>query len=145
VLRWGDKTEAFPDWSPIAYVPIDPAGNGEFFFPSRRAIPFGVTHIWAECVSYSYQQEIVSCTISEKFLPAERTDEGATRFSILTDLHLASKPWMIKRALRAAESDTIQTGTQAIPIWIKTSVCRKYSTIAEMLYFSPGIPMFRLM
>lgn len=107
VLRWGDKTGALPDWSPIAYVPIDPAGNGELFFPGRRAIPFGVTHIWAECVSYSYQQEIVSCTIPEKFLPAERTDEGATRFSILTDLHLASKPWMIKRALRAAESDTI--------------------------------------
>lgn len=85
VLRWGDKTGALPDWSPIAYVPIDPAGNGEFFFPGRRAIPFGVTHIWAECVSYSYQQEIVSCTIPEKFLPAERTDEGATRFSILTE------------------------------------------------------------
>ena len=49
VLRWGDKTGALPDWSPIAYVPIDPAGNGEFFFPGRRAIPHGVAYVWSEC------------------------------------------------------------------------------------------------
>lgn len=107
VLRWGDKTGPLPEWSPIAYVPIDPAGNGEFFFPGRRAIPFGVTHIWAECVSYAYQQEIASCAIPEKFLPPEKTDEETIRFSILTDLHLAAKSWTIKRALHAAESDTI--------------------------------------
>lgn len=29
------------------------------------------------------------------------------RFSILTDLHLSSKPWKIRRALRTAESDTV--------------------------------------
>ncbi len=29
------------------------------------------------------------------------------RFSVLTDLHLASKPWKIRQALKAAESDTV--------------------------------------
>ena len=34
VLRWGDKTGALPDWSPIAYVPIDPAETESSSFPA---------------------------------------------------------------------------------------------------------------
>ena len=108
VLRWGDKTGALPDWSPIAYVPINPAGNGEFFFPGKRAIPCGATHVWAHCVSPDFQRfEDVSTKIPERFLHNSVKPDTVQRFSVLTDLHLASKPWMIKRALRAAESDTI--------------------------------------
>ena len=54
ILRWGDANGPLPDWSPIAYVPIDPAGNGEFFFPGRRAIPDEATHVWAHCVSHDF-------------------------------------------------------------------------------------------
>ena len=47
VLRWGDSDHALPDWSPFAYIPIDPAGNGAFFFSGRRGIPPGISHVWA--------------------------------------------------------------------------------------------------
>lgn len=108
ILCWGDAGGPLPDWSPIAYVPIDPAGNGEFFFPGRRAIPREATHVWAHCVSHGFSAfEDVSAAIPERFLPERTVRTDAQRFSVLTDLHLASKPWMIKRALRAAESDTI--------------------------------------
>lgn len=108
ILRWGDANGPLPDWSPIAYVPIDPAGNGEFFFPGQRAIPDEATHVWAHCVSHDFSHfEDTFTPISERFLPKKREQTVVHRFSVLTDLHLASKPWMIKRALRAAESDTI--------------------------------------
>lgn len=108
VLRWGSAGGPLPDWSPIAYVPIDPAGNGEFFFPGKRAIPRGATHVWAHCVSHDFRRfEDVGTEIPARFLPETAQPETAQRFSVLTDLHLASRPWMVKRALRAAESDTI--------------------------------------
>ena len=108
VLRWGSVDGPLPDWSPIAYVPIDPAGNGEFFFPGKRAIPRGATHVWAHCVSHDFRRfEDVGAEIPARFLPETARPETAQRFSVLTDLHLASRPWMVKRALRAAESDTI--------------------------------------
>ena len=108
VLRWGDAEGPWPDWSPIAYVPIDPAGNGEFFFPGRRAIPREATHVWARCVSHDFSHFEDACAaIPERFLPEQGEQAAAQRFSVLTDLHLASKPWMIRRALRAAQSDTI--------------------------------------
>ena len=108
ILRWGNHKEPAQDWSPIAYIPIDPAGNGEFFFPNRRAIPAEVTHLWAHLFSHDFTSfEEVSIKIPARYLP-EITDQGsATHFSILTDLHLASKPWMVRRALKAAEGDII--------------------------------------
>jgi len=39
VLRWGNPDGPLEGWSPFAYVPIDPAGNGTFFFPGKRGIP----------------------------------------------------------------------------------------------------------
>ena len=42
-------------------------------------------------------------------------------------------------------SNIIQTEIRAILISTKTSACRKYSTITEMLYSSPDIPTFRQM
>ncbi len=108
VLRWGNAAGPLPDWSPIAYIPIDPAGNGEFFFPGHRAIPHGATHVWAHCVAYDFLCfEDVSVVIPEKYLPSKERAEAAQHFSVLSDLHLSAKPWMIKRALRAAKSDTI--------------------------------------
>lgn len=108
VLRWGGKDGPLEDWGPFAYVPVDPAGNGCFSFNGMRGIPEGATHVWARCYSRDFAAfEDVCAEIPARYLPKADDREGARRFSILTDLHLASKPWRIRQALRAAQSDTV--------------------------------------
>lgn len=108
VLRWGDGHGAFQNWSQFAYVPIDPAGNGAFFFPGMRAIPPGATHVWARCYTSDFSAfEDASAAIADRFLPPKTRLEGARRFSILSDLHLSARPWHVRQALRTAQSDTV--------------------------------------
>ncbi len=108
VLQWGSGTETLPGWGPFAYVPIDPAGNGAFFFPGSRAIPGTATHVWARCYSHDFSScEDVSARIPEQYLPSDTFAGNAKHFSVLTDLHLSSKPWKVTQALKAAESDII--------------------------------------
>lgn len=108
VLRWGNHNEPLYDWSPFAYVPIDSAGNGVFLFSGMRGIPPGVSHVWARCYAQDFTlYKDVSAEIPEKFLLADIHIESTYRFSVLSDLHMAAKPWKIRQALRAAQSDTI--------------------------------------
>ena len=51
VLRWGNTEAPLPDWTPFAYVPIDPSGNGSFVFSGGRGIPAAATHVWARLMS----------------------------------------------------------------------------------------------
>ncbi len=45
VLSWADTCGRMPGWSPFAYVPVDPYGNGVFSFGGDRGIPEGATHV----------------------------------------------------------------------------------------------------
>ena len=139
VLRWGNSNAPLNGWGPFAYVPVDPAGNGSFYFPGRRGIPGEATHVWARCYTGDFRDyEDAFCAIPEKYekdarwarlasLEAARSvsststclcplrghdhkcvetsgiQEDVQRFSVLTDLHLASKPQRIRQALRSAE------------------------------------------
>lgn len=107
-LFWADSNGPLSGWGPMGYVPIDPAGNGCFFFPNARAIPRDATHVLAHCVSHDFQEsEDALAEIPADFLPADASDQAAQRFSVLTDLHLSAKPWRVKQALKAAESDVL--------------------------------------
>ncbi len=108
VLRWGDKHGVLEDWGVFAYVPIDPAGNGSFYFPNARGIPRGATHVYAHCLSSDFlSYEDVFAEIPPKFLYETSIPENAQKFSVLTDLHLASKPRRIKNTLSVAHSEKI--------------------------------------
>ena len=108
VLSRGNADGPLAGWGPFAYVPVDPAGNGSFFFSGRRGIPPGVTHVWARCISHDFKHvESISTEIAPRFLPLQRDESAVKRFSVLTDLHLAAKPWKIRQALRNAESDIV--------------------------------------
>lgn len=108
VLFWGGKDGPLAGWGPFAYVPIDPAGNGCFFFSGKRSIPGGATHVWARCFTHDFSAfEYAAGEIPGKDLPDAAIPEEMVHFSILTDLHLASRPWKIKQALRATESSTV--------------------------------------
>ncbi len=108
ILRWGNQNMPLPEWGPIAYVPIDPAGNGIFFFSGRRGIPREASHVWARCYAADFGSfEDVSTEIPEKYKDSAEISADAYRFSVLTDLHLASRPWKIRQALRSTKSDVI--------------------------------------
>lgn len=108
ILSWGNADGPLADWDPFAYVPVDPAGNGSFFFSGRRGIPPGATHVWARCITHDFNgAEDISAEIAPRFLPPANDDPAAKRFSVLTDLHLSARPWKIRQALRSAASDIV--------------------------------------
>lgn len=108
VLRWGNAEAPLTAWSPFAYVPIDPAGNGCFAFSGKRGIPPGATHVWACCYAADFaSSEQIAAVIPSEYLAVKPSTGDAKHFSVFTDLHLSAKPWKIKQALRAAESDTL--------------------------------------
>lgn len=108
VLRWGNIEAPLDDWSPFAYVPVDPAGNGIFSFSGKRGIPVDASHVWARCYTDDFGSfEDVSVEIPEKYKTRLEVNETVHHFSVLTDLHLAAKPWKIKQALQATESNKI--------------------------------------
>ncbi len=108
VLRWGDKEGPLNDWGPFAYVPIDPAGNGCFTFSGRRGIPREATHVWGRCFAsdFSCFEDAVT-EIPVAHLPESNQPQERISFSILTDLHLTSKPWKIKQALIATDNPVV--------------------------------------
>ena len=108
ILRWGNDAGSLDNWSPFAYVPIDPAGNGTFFFSGQRGIPREATHVWARCFTHDFTSfEDTSAEIPKRYILSDVSTGDTKRFSILTDLHLSAKPWKITQALKATESDTL--------------------------------------
>lgn len=110
ILNWGNEHGILEDWGAFAYVPVDPAGNGSFYFSGSRGIPRGATHVYAHCISSDFSHhEDTAVNIPAKFLRDSYISDSknAQKFSVLTDLHLSSKTWRIKRALSAAKSENI--------------------------------------
>ena len=108
VLSWANADGALPDWTPFAYVPLDPYGNGEFQYSGQRAIPLEATGIHMRCIASDFRDkgELIS-EIPKEFLPKEHSEDLIFRASILTDFHLSGKPWKTRQALLASESDII--------------------------------------
>ena len=109
VLNWGNKNGCLEDWGAFAYVPIDPVGNGDFCFCGLRGIPKEATHVCVRCFFPDFSSyEDVIFAIPEKYLNNNFCiSKYSHKFSILTDLHLSSKPWRIKQALGATKNEII--------------------------------------
>ena len=112
VLSWADEHGALNDWGNFAYIPIDTAGNGSFYYSGLRAIPSNATHVLARCFSGDFlSYEDVMSEIPSHFLSNiqenNQNNQDNQYFSVLTDLHLASKTWKIKQALKAAQNKII--------------------------------------
>lgn len=102
VLRWGNADGPLYNWSPFAYVPIDPAGNGAFFFPGQRSIPKDASHVWARCFTHDFTSfEDISVEIPCQYILPDVSPNDTKRFSVLTDFHLSAKPQKITQALKA--------------------------------------------
>lgn len=108
VLSWADACGRLPGWSPFAYVPVDPYGNGLFSFEGSRAIPVGATHVHARCITADFtRSEDMLAEIPGRFIPLPPEEGKRIVISALSDMHLASKPWRIRRALQMADGDAV--------------------------------------
>ena len=109
MLYWGDEAGPLQGWGPFACIPVDPAGNGVFYFKNRRALPKEATHVWASCLANDFSHtERASAEIPQRYLDcAAREGAGGLRLAVLTDLHLAAKGGRVRRAIRATCGDAL--------------------------------------
>ena len=126
-LRWGRKGKPLENWTPFAYVPIDPYGNGSFRFTGGRAIPVEADCVHALCVSPDFlKQEEGVAEIPEQIRrfrsnsadsavngggsarePCDPRDSEPVSFSLLCDMHLTKEPWRFGHALQMADSEIV--------------------------------------
>lgn len=102
VLSWANENGPLPDWSPFAYVPLRSNGEGTFFYRGQRAIPTEATHIYLRAIHTDL------CGTEELLerlpKPGPREPPGERlRLAVISDLHLSSKPWNLRRALLLAQ------------------------------------------
>lgn len=119
-LHWANENGTLPDWQSFAYIPIQPNGVGTYQFTGGRAIPKDAAYVLARAVSADFANvEEVLVPIQN---PAAKPAETPThRFLVMTDLHLSSKPWQVRKALSLARGydavliagDMTNDGTQA--------------------------------
>jgi len=101
-LYWGDRDGPLKGWTEFAAVPIRPDGTGIFSFTGGRAIPPEATHVCAKAVHQSMDCFETAC----EPLPRRNSPTfhgSGLRLAVLSDLHLTSTPWRIRKALRAGE------------------------------------------
>ena len=97
-IHWADEKGALPDWQPLAYLPIETNGMGMYKMQGGRAVPEDATHVLARSVSADF------ASVEEILVPIPKPAEPeaevtAQRFLVMTDLHLSSKPWQVRKAL----------------------------------------------
>ena len=97
-LHWADENGVLTDWQPFAYLPIETNGIGLYKMVGSRAIPRDATHVLARAVSADF------ASVEEILIPIPKpaeaeAEESAQHFLVMTDLHLSSKPWKVRKAL----------------------------------------------
>lgn len=75
VLSWANQEGVLPGWTPFAYIPLDPSGNGVFHFSGKRAIPPSVTHVHLRCIASDFTRtEEMLVEIPKMYRMAECSD-----------------------------------------------------------------------
>lgn len=107
-LYWGNEEGKLPGWSAIAYVPIEPSGSGSFQFSGNRALPEGVTRLYARGISPDFETiEEAYAAIPPEYQVFPLAEAPAAAFAIMSDIHLSGKPWAARQALHNANQNVI--------------------------------------
>lgn len=100
ILFWGDENGVLPDWTAIAYVPLQD-GSGSFRFAGGRAVPPEATRVYARLVDAGGNAAGEVCT---EIPPEQKTAmrEPGTRFVCLSDIHFTAKTGKLTHVLSPA-------------------------------------------
>ena len=100
-LHWANESGALPNFTTLAYVPLDTFGNGAYRLCGGRGIPQAATHIQVRTVTPDFT------LAEERLFPIPETQKVPespydVRFCVMSDLHLSAKPDRIRQALKMA-------------------------------------------
>ncbi|MBQ7886281.1 MAG: metallophosphoesterase [Clostridia bacterium] len=106
-LYWADGQGPLESWTAFAHVPLDVSGRGEFHEAGGRAIPPSASHAAACLISPDGEvRETLLAPVSSA--PACPQEKRPLRIGVMSDLHLSTKPYRIRSAMRLLkEADCI--------------------------------------
>lgn len=106
-LYWATENGPLEGWSSFAVIPIA-EGKGSFHFTGGRSIPASATHVYARGISGDFlTTEECLAQIPAEFLPKRSAMETPLRLTVMSDIHLSAKPWVLRRAFLTSEGDAI--------------------------------------
>ena len=99
-LFWANDNGPLEDWMSFAIVSIEPNGKGIFVFDGGRAIPKEATHVYAKALRHdlTYEEALQKIPFQDRAF----CNTPHMKIIVFSDLHLSTKDWKVRRALRAA-------------------------------------------
>lgn len=138
-LHWADEDGALSDWQSFACFPIETNGVGVHKMAGGRAVPKNATHVLARAVSADFG------TVEECLAPIPKPAENAPeepvqRFLVMTDLHLSTKPWQVRKALAMGNDyDAVLISGDMTNDGTQEQLELFWQCVAEVI---PGVPVF---
>ena len=136
-LFWADSHGPLENRTAFAYLALDGSGEGRFGFAGQRAIPFEATHA-AACLTAPGQPDIFILAPLPTH-PCFSSETPFMRIGVMSDLHLSSKPWRIRKAMRLLkDTDCVLIAGDMTNDGLPAQLERFYQLIEEEL---PGVPV----
>ncbi len=136
-LFWANESGALKDWTCFARLPITSGGEGIFVFEGSHAIPPEATHVYAKAIrtDLTYEETLQVIPFQEK----RCEDASLIKCVVFSDLHLSTKDWKVRRALRsAAQADCVLLAGDMTNDGTPEQIAHFYQCANEIL---PNIPI----
>ena len=137
-IHWADENGPLENWTALAVIALNPAGEGEWRFGGGRAIPPEATHVAARLINARFDEVgTILSEIPEEFLGGAFERDGC--FGVMSDLHLSAKPGRIRRAFRLVkDTDCVLLAGDLTNDGLPAQFEEMYSLIDEALC---GVPV----
>lgn len=110
-LSWADADGELKQYSPFAYLPLNPDGKGEFSFTGGRTIPWEASRVCVKSVTADFsevKEEYWEIPESHRTHPFRCSPASVIRIGLISDLHMTNKPGRINAVMqRMKDMDVI--------------------------------------
>ena len=137
-LFWANTEGALEGWTSFARIPIMPNGEGLFVFDGKRSIPQEATHIYVRAMrpDLTYEEGLQEIPCKNALCDAM----PLMRCVVFSDLHLSTKDWKVRRALRSvSQADCILFAGDMTNDGTPEQIAHFYQCANEIL---PNTPIF---
>ncbi|MBQ2955441.1 MAG: metallophosphoesterase family protein [Clostridia bacterium] len=136
-LFWADSRGPLENRTAFAYLALDESGDGRFVFAGQRAIPFEATHAAACLTAPDRPDAFLLAPLPAH--PEFSSEAPFMRIGVMSDLHLSSKPWRVRKAMRLLkDTDCVLIAGDMTNDGLPAQLERFYQLIEEEL---PGVPV----
>lgn len=102
-LSWADTDGELKQYSPFAYLPLNPDGKGEFSFTGGRSIPGEASRVCVKSITADFtgvREEYWEIPEAYMTPPLCRNPVSGLRVGLISDLHMTNKPGRISAVMR---------------------------------------------